>query len=116
MKKYPRWTRHGPDILTEELANVLSVKTWFEFKPLFLLIHANLRLRNAANGGEEMLRLRVYEKLQNLVQVGGVEKSGKNYRGIPSGLAAFAKFLAAKHCSNLLRAVKHASPEPLGDC
>ena len=33
-----------------------------EFKPLFNVVHTSLRARNAASGGEEMLRLRVYEK------------------------------------------------------
>jgi hypothetical protein len=34
------------------------------------------------SGGEEMLRLRAYEKLQNLVTRGLVEKDGKEYRGL----------------------------------
>jgi hypothetical protein len=38
----------------------------------------------AASGGEEMLRLRAYEKLQNLVSRGMVKKSGKKYRGLAS--------------------------------
>jgi len=46
-----------------------------------------LRARNAASGGEEMLRLRAYEKLQNLVARGAVKKNGKKYKGLPSALA-----------------------------
>jgi len=46
---------------------VLSSKASFEFKPLFEIVLLNLRERNAASGGEEMLRLRVYERLQGLV-------------------------------------------------
>jgi hypothetical protein len=113
MKKRTRLQRRGPDIVTEELASVLSAEAWFEFKPLFLVVHANLRARRAGNCGEEMLRLRVYEKLQNLVRLGGVEKSGKTYRGIPSGLAALSKHLAAEHCRHLMTAIRHtplASP------
>jgi hypothetical protein len=34
-----------------------------------------------------MLRLRAYEKLQNLVARGMVKKNGKKYRGLPSALA-----------------------------
>ena len=34
------------------------------------------------SGGEEMLRLRAYEKLQNLCTRGLVEKEGKQYRGL----------------------------------
>jgi hypothetical protein len=86
------FSRRGPDIVTEELAAVLSKGASFEFKPLFDVIHANLRLRNAANGGEEMLRLRAYEKLQNLVQQGIVTKTAKEYQGVA---AALKRFLAA---------------------
>ena len=57
------FSRRGPDIVTEELAVVLSGNTSFEFKALFEIVHANLRARNSASGGEEMLRLRAYEKL-----------------------------------------------------
>jgi hypothetical protein len=34
-----------------------------------------------------MLRLRAYEKLQNLVARGAVKKNGKKYKGLPSSLA-----------------------------
>ncbi|MDQ3621097.1 MAG: hypothetical protein M3463_01200 [Verrucomicrobiota bacterium] len=73
--------------MTEELAAVLSSRTSFEFKELFQVVHENLRARNAASGGEEMLRLRAYEKLQNLVARGMVKKDGKKYKGIPKQLA-----------------------------
>ena len=80
------FSRRGPDIVTEELIAVLSRKASFEFKPLFDIIHENLRARNAASGGEEMLRLRIYEKLQILVGRGLVKKtitkSAKEYRGL----------------------------------
>ena len=55
---------------------------------LFDIVHENLRARNAASGGEEMLRLRAYEKLQNLVARGAVKKNGKKYKGLPSALAS----------------------------
>lgn len=55
------FSRRGPDKVTEELVVVLSAKAAFEFKPLFDLVHANLRARNSAAGGEEMLRLRTYK-------------------------------------------------------
>lgn len=84
---------------------MLSKKASFEFKALFAVVHANLRARNAASGGEEMLRLRAYEKLQNLVQAGIVKKTGKEYTGVADGLASFlataaelnAKFAAGTH-------------------
>ena len=65
---------------------MLSSRTSFEFKPLFDIIMINLRERNAASGGEEMLRLRVYEKLQGLVQRGVVSRTvtgiTKKYKGV----------------------------------
>src|SRR5260221_13434739 len=89
MKKTSGYCRRGPDLVTEELASVLSRKTSFEFKPFFDIVHANLRARNAASGGEEMLRLRAYEKLQTLVQGGVVKKDGKRYKGVPAALATY---------------------------
>jgi len=83
------FSRRGPDIITEELVSVLLKKNTFEFKALFEVIHLNLRARNAASGGEEMLRLRAYEKLQALVGAGVVKKTGKNYKGIDLALLAF---------------------------
>jgi hypothetical protein len=89
MKSTYGFSRRGPDRVAEELAAVLSSKASFEFKPLFERVHANLKARNAASGGEEMLRLRAYEKLQNLVQAGIVTKTGKEYRGVAKELATF---------------------------
>jgi hypothetical protein len=75
-----------PDNITEELVAVLSSKASFEFKPLFDILLLNLRERNAASGGEEMLRLRVYEKLQGLVRQGAVTRTvtgvTKKYKGV----------------------------------
>jgi len=104
MKTNYGFSRRGPDHVAEELATVLSKKTAYEFKELFLLVHANLRARNAASGGEEMLRLRAYEKLQNLVSAGVVKKTGSKYRGVASAIVKFfeaaaeinAKFSAAR--------------------
>src|SRR5277367_124948 len=81
-------SRRGPDLITEELVAALSGNTSFEFKPLFDIIHGNLRARKKVSGGEEMLRLRAYEKLQSLVSQGMVKKTitkaGKKYRGLAS--------------------------------
>jgi hypothetical protein len=75
-----------PDNVTEELVAVLSSRASFEFKSLFDVILLNLRQRNAASGGEEMLRLRVYEKLQGLVYEGAVDRTvngiTKKYKGV----------------------------------
>lgn len=80
------FSRRMPDNITEELVAVLSSRASFEFKPLFDIILLNLRERNAASGGEEMLRLRVYEKLQGLVGQGAVNRTvtgtTKKYKGV----------------------------------
>jgi len=77
-----RFSRRVPDHVTDELVVVLSEKRTFGFNDLFEVVYENLKARNAVSGGEEMLRLRAYEKLQNLVTRGLVEKNGKEYRGL----------------------------------
>ncbi len=81
------FSRRLPDLVTEELAAALSSRTTYEFKVLFEVIYEKLRARNATSGGEEMIRLRAYEKLQSLVARGMVKKDGKKYKGIPKQLA-----------------------------
>ena len=85
------FTRRAPDCITEELIAVLSSKASFEFKPLFETMLLNLRGRNAASGGEEMLRLRAYEKLQSLVGRGAVNRTvngtTKKYKGVAARLS-----------------------------
>src|SRR2546430_11899246 len=80
------FSRRMHDNVTEELVAVLSSKVSFEFKPLFDIVLLNLRERNAASGGEEMLRLRAYEKLQGLVHQGAVNRTvtgvTKKYKGV----------------------------------
>jgi hypothetical protein len=87
IQKRTAFSRRLPDLVTEELAAVLSSRSSFEFKDLFEKVYERLKARNAASGGEEMLRLRAYEKLQNLVSRGMVKKDVKKYKGIPKQLA-----------------------------
>ena len=93
-KRVAFFSRRAPDNITEELVAVLSSKATFEFKALFDIIFSNLRERNAASGGEEMLRLRVYEKLQSLVSQGAVTRtvSGivKKYKGVSARLVTLS--------------------------
>jgi hypothetical protein len=88
------FSRRMPDNITEELVAVLSSRASFEFKPLFDIILLNLRERNAASGGEEMLRLRAYEKLQGLVSQGVVNRTvkgiTKKYKGVTARLLALS--------------------------
>src|SRR6266581_2827253 len=100
--------RRMPDNITEELVAVLSSRASFEFKPLFDVVLLNLRERNLASGGEEMLRLRVYEKLQGLVGRGAVNRTvtgtTKKYKGIAPrlrGLSAEMKLLRADWAKKL---------------
>jgi hypothetical protein len=95
IQKKNAFSRRLPDLVTEELVSVLTQKKSFEFKQLFEIVHENLRQRNAASGGEEMLRLRAYEKLQNLVARGVVKKDGKIYKGDAAALKAMAAAAAA---------------------
>jgi hypothetical protein len=69
------------------VVHVLSEGQSFEFKALFTKVYERLKLKNAVSGGEEMLRLRCYEKLQSLANRGLVEKKLKVYRGL-KGLEA----------------------------
>ena len=87
-KKNNSFSQRLPDVVTKELVFVLSQKTSYEFKPLFEVVHDNLRRRNAAHGGEELLRLRAYEKLHNLVYSGAVKKNGKLFTGNSAALDA----------------------------
>ena len=90
------FARRAPDSIMEELVAVLSGPNLYEFKALFLLhFQEALRARNAISGGEEMLRLRAYDKLQNLVKHGQVKKTGKQYKGVRKGLLLLAENLKA---------------------
>ena len=90
---FSSFSRRGPDNITEELVAALSGSKSYEFKALFSVIHAALRARNAASGGEEMLRLRTYDKLQNLVRQGQVKKTGKKYKGVTNALLLLSESL-----------------------
>jgi hypothetical protein len=104
----PTFARRAPDNITEELVAVLSSTASFEFKALFDVVLFNLRERNAASGGEEMLRLRTYEKLQSLVSQGAVTRMvkgiTKNYKGVAARmvtLSAEMKVLRAEWSEKL---------------
>ncbi len=74
--------RRSVDHVTDELVIALSGGETIEFKPLFLRVYEGLKVRNAVSGGEEMLRLRCYEKLLKLAGSGLVLKKGKTYCGL----------------------------------
>ena len=103
------FSRRAPDNITEELVAVLSSKASFEFKGLFDIIFLNLRERNAASGGEEMLRLRTYEKLQSLVKHGAVSRTvtplTKKYKGVADRIAVLKSEMKALRADWNKRAV-----------
>jgi hypothetical protein len=107
------FTRRTPDIMTEELCAILSQKVSYEFKPLYDLVYANLHTRNAASGGDEMLRLRAYEKLQNLVHDGMVTKIAKKYRGKPAALLVVSARLEEWRIAAAKRTAALAAGEPV---
>ncbi len=95
--KRTRFSRRLPDHVTDELVNVLETDPkFFGFNELFELVYGRLKERNAVSGGEEMLRLRAYEKLQNLVTRGLVEKGGKEYKGLERIREAHSDHIAAQ--------------------
>src|SRR4051794_8906275 len=97
MMKRKTYFRHRPDLVSEELVEVLLENESYEFSDLFDAIYARLRARNATSGGQEMLRLRAYEKVQTLVSQGLVKKTGKSYSAVKVALRArSAEMVAAK--------------------
>ena len=86
-------SRRIPDTVSEELVAALLNSKSHEFTALFSVIHSALKARNAANCSEEILRLRTYDKLQNLVREGQVTKIGKTYKGVITALHPLRKRL-----------------------
>src|SRR3989441_9915508 len=107
------FSRRMPDNITEELVAVLSSKASFELKPLFEIILLNLRERNAASGGEEMLRLRAYEKLQGLVSQGAVNRTvtgvTKKYKGVGARIVILRAEMKALRAACSQRALAKAT-------
>ncbi len=94
-----RFSRRVPDHVTDELVNVLGNGDTFEFNQLFKKVYDNLKVKNAVSGGEEMLRLRSYEKLQGLVSRGLCAKVGKTYRGLEGLREAHQAAIAARNAA-----------------
>jgi hypothetical protein len=118
MSKAVTFSRRAPDNITEELVAVLSSRASFEFTALFDVILANLRERNAASGGEEMLRLRAYEKLQSLVNQGAVTKTvtgiTKKYKGVNARLLVLDAEMKVLRAEWNVRARRNIGPKTRG--
>ena len=86
MNKRKSHFRPTQDFVSEEMVRALLKKTSYDFNELFETVYARLRTRNATGSGQEMLRLRIYEKLHILVAQGLVKKDAKVYTGVRSAL------------------------------
>lgn len=76
------FSRRLVDHLMDELVLVLGEGGGYEFRALFTKVFENLKLKKTVTGGEEMVRLRLYEKLLVLAKRGLVLKEGKNFTGL----------------------------------
>ena len=109
-----RFSRRLPDHVTDELVTVLSTNTnflTFHQRTFFFLFTKILKKKNAVSGGEEMLRLRAYEKLQNLVNRGLVEKSARTYKGLKGLEKASSAAVAAAQAEAQAKAEAEAEAE-----
>ena len=64
----------------EQLIAVLLEGTTLTFEEIFRSVETRLKARNLQRVGEELIRLRTYEKLQALVAEGAVKKDAKTYK------------------------------------
>jgi len=86
------------DHLTDELVAVLGDGKAYDFRALFDKVFEAIKLKKLISGGEEMLRLRSYEKLLVLAKRGFVLKTGRTFQGLarlPEATSAFRQAAAA---------------------
>ena len=76
-----RSSRKTPDLVTDELILILHEAGMLEFNDIFQRTVVVMKAKHMSLGGEEILRLRIYEKLQNLVSAGGLK--GREYTALP---------------------------------
>ena len=70
----------SPDAIRSEMLVVLSCADTILFNDIFEGVLAAMKSKGISTGGEEILRLRIYEKLQTLVSQGALQKKGKEYK------------------------------------
>lgn len=101
-------TADAGDAVQEAVMAALSNGRPMEFNEVFAALSEELpAMGTAVNGGEEMLRMRCYERLQALIRDGLVRKNAKAYRAVavpeahatPARVRAGAKHTAARHRS-----------------
>ena len=94
--KKTAFSRRLPDLVTEELAAVLSSRTTLRVQRTFRSrARESARRATRPAGVRKCCGLRAYEKLQNLVARGMVKKDGKKYKGIPKQLATLRRLCPA---------------------
>ncbi len=76
-------SRKTPDLVTDVLILILHEAGVLEFNDIFQRAVTVMKENHMPLGGEEILRLRIYEKLQNLVSSGGLVKKGREYTAQP---------------------------------
>jgi hypothetical protein len=76
-------TRKPQDQIRAEMLQVLSLAEIILFNDIYEQVFSNMKSKGLATGGEEILRLRIYEKLQTLVSQGALHKKGKQYEVLP---------------------------------
>ena len=87
--------RPAQDFVSEEMVTALLKEGSYDFNELFGVVYEHLRARKAAGSGKEMLRLRVYEKLNIMVSQGLVKKADKRYTGVADALQTRRAEMAA---------------------
>lgn len=76
-------SRRVSDQIREEIIDALLGAEMLEFNHIFMCVVDSLKKKGLATGGEEILKLRIYEKLQTLVALGALKKKGKEYTELP---------------------------------
>ena len=78
-----RATGRVSDQIREEIIDALLGSGMLQFNDIFLFVVEALKKKGFSTGGEEILKLRIYEKLQMLVSLGALGKRGKEYTELP---------------------------------
>ena len=95
MNKQSSQIRRRKDYASEELIAALLAKSTYTFGEVFQVVNESLKARKVSAVGEDMLRLRVYERLQTFVSQGLVKKAGQEYTPVRSALQALAAEMEA---------------------
>jgi hypothetical protein len=110
MNRFRRVARSRDQVIPE-LIRVLSTHTWLAFDELYAGVAESIHRRRPFRCGQEMLRIRVYEKLHQLVLNGFAERQGKTYRGILNELPVLAEHISAEEARRRSRQILRVSAD-----